>query len=436
VQKNDNKPGYKKTKVGWIPQDWFCRFLSTALASSQYGCNAPPAADGNTPVVGMKDIQDGKLALSNLSRVALTKSERSTFLLKKGDVLINRTNSYDLVGKAGILDSNDEVAFVSYLVRLRGRREHLNQKYLNLWLNSYLGRKSIKRIVTKGVSQANINPTELKKQSLMPLPALPEQKAIAEVLDCWDKAIRGYEKKIEKKRNIEKGLMQGLLSGKQRLLGFEGEWKEVRLGDIGAFSKGKGISKDDVSEFGLQCIRYGQIYMANSYIASKLPSCINAKRASQSTRVRYNDVLLAGSGETIDEIGKAFAYIGTTEAYAGGDIIIFSPEKERARADYIARYLNTAGRQAVRRLGQGQSIVHVYTKAIIGISIPLPDIQEQQAIASVLSSADAEIAALDRKLILLKDQKRFLLNSLVTGTIRLPEFAATGTATLANGASS
>ncbi|MCK5132517.1 MAG: restriction endonuclease subunit S, partial [Candidatus Sabulitectum sp.] len=74
---------------------------------------------------------------------------------------------------------------------------------------------------------------------IIPLPPLPEQKAIASVLECWDKAIQKYEEKIEKKKNIKKGLMQKLLSGEQRLPGFDGEWEDVKTNDIMSVSYGK-----------------------------------------------------------------------------------------------------------------------------------------------------------------------------------------------------
>ena len=233
--------------------------------------------------------------------------------------------------------------------------------------------------------------------------------------------------------------MHRLLTGRRRLPGFGPElgmvnsecgilegWKEVRLGECGAFSRGKGIGKGDVSETGSPCIRYGQIYTTDAHTSTQLPSRISSGLAKQSTKIGCNDLLMAGSGETIDEIGKSLAYMGTEEAYAGGDIVIFSPQADKVRADYLAYYLNTEGRQSVRRLGQGQSVVHVYAKDLIDVNVPLPSMKEQQAIVTILSEADGEIADYERKLTLLKDQRRFLLNNLVTGTIRLPNFAGSG----------
>ena len=269
----------------------------------------------------------------------------------------------------------------------------------------------------------------------LPLPSLPEQEAIAQLLECWDKAIRGYERKIEKKRNVKKGLMRQLLSGKRRLPGFGAElrmvngecgipdgWKEVRLGGIGDFSKGNGISKDQLSGSGVPCIRYGEIYTSDDYVIRNFESFIPSELRSQSTAIHFNDLLFAGSGETIEEIGKSIAYMGNAEAFAGGDVIILSVNERLARADYLSCFLNTEGRRALNRLGQGQSVVHIYSRYLKGVAMPLPSLQEQQAIAAVLSSTDAEIAALDRKLSTLREQKRFLLNNMVTGSLRLPEF--------------
>jgi len=123
----------------------------------------------------------------------------------------------------------------------------------------------------------------------------------------------------------------------------------------------------------------------------------------------------------------------TPEAYAGGDIVVLRPNSASLRADYLAYYLNTEGRRAVRRLGQGQSVVHVYGRDLMDVKLPLPSEAEQQSIAAVLSSGDAEIASLDRKLAVLREQKRFLLNNMVTGTIRLPQFTNTDAAKVATG---
>ena len=196
----------------------------------------------------------------------------------------------------------------------------------------------------------------------------------------------------------------------------------MRLGEVGNFSKGKGITKEQVTNKGIPCIRYGEIYTTDDYVISAFRSFITPDTAMQSKSIQHNDLLMAGSGETIDEIGKSIAFRGNVEVYAGGDIIIFSPNETTARADYLSYYLNTEGRRALGRLGQGQSVVHLYSRDLNDVRIPLPALEEQSAITSILSRAYTEISTLERKLASLKDQKHFLLTNLVIGTIRLPQF--------------
>jgi len=421
--KNENRPGYKKTKVGWIPEDWQCSRLENAASviTGPFGAQLHEYdyVDEGTPIVTVEHLGELGLIHKNLPLVSdIDKTRLSRYVLKKGDIVFSRVGSVD---RNSLVSKREDGWLCSgRLLRVRPHHEFIYPPYLNSFFHQRTFKNHMQSIAVGG-TMACLN-TGLLSRVFINMPPLPEQKAIAGVLDCWDKAIRNYEKKIEKKRNIKKGLMQRLLSGKQRLPGFSGEWKEVMLGDIGRFSKGKGISKEEVSDTGLPCIRYGEIYTSDKYIINSFRSFISSKQATQCTLIKQNDLLLAGSGETIDEIGKSIAYMSAEEAYAGGDIIIFSASAASARGDYLSFYLNTEGRQALGRLGQGQSVVHIYARNIASLCIPLPGIEEQKAIANVLSAADGEIEALERKLAALKDQKKYLLNNLVTGTIRLPQF--------------
>ncbi|MCP4601557.1 MAG: hypothetical protein GY847_13765 [Proteobacteria bacterium] len=423
--RNDDKLDYNKTKAVRIPADWKCPAIGRVLEFSRYGCNAPASESGNTLVVGMKNLQDGKIQLSNLARVALSDEERRTFLLKRDDVLINRTNSYDLVGKVGIFDSDDEVAFVSYLVLLRGKPDIVNQRFLSYWLNSYPSQKSIKRIATKGVSQVNVNPTEFKKHCPIPLPTLPEQEAIAEVLECWDKAIRNYEKKIEKKRNIKKGLMQRLLSGKQRLPGFLGEWVEVRLDSLGATYSGlTGKTKHDFG-VGKPFIPYMNIYSNLSVDLNALDH-VTIYQGERQNRVKYGDLFFTTSSETAEEVGVASILLHKIEnLYLNSFCFGFRLHNFEVLAPEFAKYyfIGANFRKVMFRIAQGASRYNLSKKYFLQTHIQIPDnIEEQQIIAHVLSSADSEIKAQEQKMTLLKDQKKFLLNNLVTGALRLPLF--------------
>jgi type I restriction enzyme S subunit len=113
-------------------------------------------------------------------------------------------------------------------------------------------------------------------------------------------------------------------------------WSVSLLGELGTFSKGKGILKEQVISEGLPCIRYGEIYTTHDFVIKKFKSFISDVVANESKEIHTGDILFAGSGETVDEIGKAVAYIGNNKAYAGGDVIILSTKKSgKSRVSFL-----------------------------------------------------------------------------------------------------
>jgi type I restriction enzyme, S subunit len=171
-------------------------------------------------------------------------------------------------------------------------------------------------------------------------------------------------------------------------------WQCVKLGELGVFSKGTGITKAELKEQGLPCIRYGEIYTRHDFKVKQFYSFIDNKTAQNSKKLNYNDLLFAGSGETLAEIGKAISYQMNDIAYAGGDIIILNIPLAH-RADYIAYYINSIGRKYLNKLGAGNSVVHIYAKDLKGIPILLPPLHTQRAIADMLDVWDRAIEKTD-----------------------------------------
>ena len=150
------------------------------------------------------------------------------------------------------------------------------------------------------------------------------------------------------------------------------EWEVKELGELGQFSKGKGILKDQLSESGLPCIRYGEIYTTYDFIVKNVKSFISEEVSKESQEIKKGDILFAGSGETTEEIGKAVAYINNEKAYAGGDVIILSTYSS-VNAEWLSFVLETnAARKQKRVLGQGNSVVHIYSRELSKVKLPLP----------------------------------------------------------------
>lgn len=206
-------------------------------------------------------------------------------------------------------------------------------------------------------------------------------------------------------------------------LGLPEDWKVFELEALGAFSKGKGIAKSEVTDTGLPCVRYGELYTSHDYVVNEYVSFINENSASNSKRVEKGDILFAGSGETIEEIGKSAAIIKDEVAYAGGDIIIL---KTNGQSDSIclSYALETDYvRKQKRRLGQGNSVVHIYSKDLSTLLVGLPPLPEQHAIAKVLGSMDKAINT-NNQLVAQKElRKKWLMQNLLTGKKRLKGFS-------------
>ncbi|MET2523293.1 restriction endonuclease subunit S [Ralstonia pseudosolanacearum] len=263
-----------------------------------------------------------------------------------------------------------------------------------------------------------VNRNDLHEITVAVPPTKAEQQAIAKALNDADVLIDALERLLTKKRQIKQGAMQELLTGRKRLPGFTGEWKTSPLGNIGEFLKGSGITRGEAQSGALPCVRYGEIYTAHNNYIRTFHSWISAEVTASATRIQPGDLLFTGSGETKEEIGKCVAFVDDREAYAGGDIVILRPRD--ADSLFLGYALNTTeiNRQKASR-GQGDAVVHISASALARITVPIPGLNEQTAIATLLSDVDAEISELEAKLTKAHGVKQGMMQQLLTGKIRL-----------------
>ena len=173
------------------------------------------------------------------------------------------------------------------------------------------------------------------------------------------------------------------------------DWQVKKLGEMGEFKLGKGISKNKLQEDGISCIIYGEIYTIYNYYIDKLNSKVSIEVAKNSTDISCGDILFASSGETAEDIGKAVMYVGNDKAVAGGDIIIFSPKKEIKTIFYsFLLNFNYINKEKYEK-AQGHSVVHLYSSHLKEISIPILPLEEQKKIADILTLWDEYIENMD-----------------------------------------
>lgn len=201
------------------------------------------------------------------------------------------------------------------------------------------------------------------------------------------------------------------------------DWEPVPMSSLGTFAKGQGIRKDEATSGDISCVRYGEIYTHHNDIVRFFNSRISAEVARTSKRLKKGDLLFAVSGETKGEIGKCVSFVGGEEAYAGGDIVILSPNQGDSR---FFGYLFNApiiARQKASR-GQGDAVVHISAAGLASIMLPLPPTKaEQEAIAEALSDADALIESLEKLIAKKRQIKQGAMQELLTGKKRLQGFS-------------
>ncbi|MBR6092526.1 MAG: restriction endonuclease subunit S [Bacteroidales bacterium] len=310
----------------------------------------------------------------------------------------------------------DRTAYAGGDIIIFSPNKDINSIWLSYILNSDIGGKQRYKSA-QGFSIVHIYPDNLKRIQI-PIPTLKEQHRIVSVLSLWDTAIAKQSALIEHLTLRKRGLMQQLLTGKKRLKGFEGEWKEVRLGEIGVFFKGEGVPKDKITDTGNKCLTYGDLYTKYDFVISNVKSYIDDDTANESVKIQYGDICFAGSGETKEDIGKCAAFIDNEFGYAGGDIIVFrANDCNPITLSYILNSSDVIRQKS--NMGQGHSVVHIYPYQLEKLVINLPSRAEQDAIATILIDSDKEIEIQKQKLAAMQEQKKGLMQVLLTGKKRL-----------------
>lgn len=184
-----------------MKQGWVTTTLRE-VAKTQYGLSEGmnEAGDG-FKIFRMGEVQGGRLIdTGRMKRAAISTAEFERYALRKGDVLFNRTNSFELVGKTGIFDLDGEYCFASYLVRLTVNRDRLLPEFLNYFMNSAAFQASVKAKASRSINQANINASILANETVRMPESLEEQRRLVAILD---EAFQGI---VTAKANADKNL--------------------------------------------------------------------------------------------------------------------------------------------------------------------------------------------------------------------------------------
>ena len=335
--------------------------------------------------------------------------------LKKGDVLLNRTNSPDLVGKVGIVLEDSEAVFASYLVRLNVNRKIAEPEFVNYWLNTPIAQRAMKRLSTRAISQANINPTEFRKHCPLPLPSLNEQRKISEILRTWDDSIGMLE--ALRRANIRRRvwLRSHVFSGRTRLPGFAGEWREVAFREVLTEHGLQGTGAEEVFSVSVHKGLINQIeHLGRSYAAAE---------TGHYNRVLSGDIVYTKSPTGDFPLGIIKQSKIKQEVIVSPLYGVFTPATRALGVILDALFESPiAVRNYLSPLVQkgAKNTIAITNRRFLEGKLRLPmDAKEQVAIADVIETSQAELVAIDAEIKLLTQQKRGLMQKLLTGEWRV-----------------
>lgn len=204
---------------------------------------------------------------------------------------------------------------------------------------------------------------------------------------------------------------------KLRFPEFNGEWEEEVLSKLGSFSKGSGLSKADLTNEGLPCILYGELYTKYNEVIEKATSKTKVNNAKLVKSMK-NDVLIPSSGETAIDIATA-SCVQENDVILGGDLNIF--RSNIVNGIFLSYQLNNSKRKEIAKLAQGASVVHLYNDSLKKIKINLPGQEEQQKIASFLSLVDKKIEKQSEKVEAIKEYKKGMMQKIFSREIRFKD---------------
>ena len=397
------KEGYKETEIGVIPDDW-------NLLSAK----------------NLMKIETG-------SRNTEHKSDNGKYLFFVRSQQVEHIDSYHYDCEA-VLTAGDGVGTGKVFHYINGKFDAHQRVYVMSQFKEISGKffynyfkENFGNEVAKYTAKSSVDSVrrDMIAEMLIPVPSPEEQQKIAEALSDMDNLISSLEKLIEKKKTIKQGAMQELLTGKKRLPGFDGEWKTKTIEELcylvtkqTGFDYSNEIKPSLVNSPMPYCIPFIQ----NKDFEGTSINYTTDYYIPKSVAIKYPKILLDETCLLISlsgKIGNVGLFSGGKLAFVGGAIGI-ARFYDKNIASWVMLYLQSeAGQKQIFESQKSGAQHNLTVEDVRKLKICLPSVDEQQAIASILFDMDAEITALEQKLVKCKKLKQGMMQQLLTGKIRL-----------------
>ena len=403
------KPGYKRSEVGVIPEDWDVDYIEdVALVAT-----------------GSKNTQD--------------RIEHGQYPFFVRSQTVERINSYSFDGEA-VLTAGDGVGTGKVVHYVNGRfdvhqrvyrisnfSERIDGYFFYLYFSTHFYNRIMQMTAKSSVDSVR---RDMITRMLVPIPPTSaEQRAIATALSDVDALLGGLDRLIAKKRDLKQAAMQQLLTGQTRLPGFHGEWEVKTLGDLFNFSGGYSASRSQLSTEGHCYLHYGDIHGATKTCVDAradyqdIPKLnIPLKRVSPGSLLKDGDVVFVDASEDDEGTSKHVVVVNKDSVpFISGLHTIVAKSKTNELVHEYRRYCfqTAAVRQQFLFYAVGKKVSGISKTNIPKLTLPVPSDPEQTAIADILSDMDAELALLEARLEKTYDLKQAMMQELLTGKTRL-----------------
>ncbi len=400
------RPGYKRTEVGIIPEDWEVTTIGDIFRVSAAGDL------DKTRFSAIRDANYDKPIYSNALENKGLYGYASYSIYPAGTITVTARGTLGFA----VFRDHDYVAIGRLLILEPSRK--LDSRYFTEWINNRI----TFAVESTGVPQ--LTAPQISKYRL-PLPSQLEQHVIADVLSDVDALLDALDRLIAKKRMIKQGAMQALLTGGVRLPGFAGTWEYARLGDLGKCLRGVSY-KGETDLFPYDTPESIRLLRANNLQNASLDlsdlQYVNRKCVSTQQVLHTDDIVICMANGSKDLVGKTARFdVEDAHDYTYGAFMgCFRVMSEQALPLFISLLLQgPAYQNHIFDLIAGSSINNLKPSDIESVQFQIPPISEQAAIAEVLSDMDAEIDALEKRRAKLRDMKHGMMQELLTGRIRL-----------------
>lgn len=403
--------GWKLTSLGEV--------CSGNLQTGPFGSqlHAHEYTEEGIPVLMPKDLISQRADYKSAAKIPANRAaDLSKHFLKSGDILFSRRGD---VSRFALIEEGDEVGICG----TGCLKATPNSEHSSLFLSYFLQKNAVKRWLEQnavGQTMPNMNTAILSELPLMTASSKEEDK-IAKIISVWDKAIGTTERLIENSKQQKKALMQQLLTGKKRLFDdsgkpFEGEWEEVKLSQLVKVIGGNAFKSEEFKQEGIPLVKISNIKPDYSICLDSAVFILENDKFEK-FKVKKGHILIAMSGATTGKVG---CYQSDDFAYLNQRVGRFDVKKNRTTNRYLFQLLKLPKVQheiLIDAVGGAQP--NISNKDIERIKIYVPAVDEQKKIASVLSNADQEIEILHQQLADLKQEKKALMQQLLTGKRRV-----------------